>query len=171
MERRHGLHHGGHIADAETMLSKQKKLEGYEIKLDTNKSKYEKELEFYHNNDTCPTCKQDMDAVFKQVETHVCQKKIEEINQGLEKLEEEKNAVLQRINHIRKTNADISNLQADISKHSISISHLQKRNASILREIEELENSKSISGESKVQSELLIKELTELVDKKKTEVK
>lgn len=156
------------IADAETMLSKQKKLEGFEIKLDTNKNKYEKELEFYHNNDTCPTCKQDMDVVFKQVETHACQKKIEEINQGLEKLEEEKNAVLQRINHIRKTNADISNLQADISKHSISISHLQKRNASILREIEELENSKSISGESKVQSELLIKELTELVEKKKT---
>lgn len=156
------------VADSENVLYRQKKLDGFGIKLETNKGKLEKEIEFYANNDQCPTCKQDIEKMFKQVETYVTQKKIEEIEQGLIKLEEEKNAVLQRISTIRETNSRIADLQRDIATHSNTISHLQKRNSSILAEIAKLESSKAISGESKEQSEKLMTELTGLIEKKKT---
>lgn len=156
------------VADSENVLYRQKKLDGFTIKLETNKGKLEKEIEFYANNDQCPTCKQDIEKMFKEVETYVTQKKIEEIEQGLIKLEEEKNAVLQRISTIRETNSRIADLQRDIATHSNTISHLQKRNSSILTEIAKLESSKAISGESKEQSEKLMTELTGLIEKKKT---
>lgn len=156
------------VADSENVLYRQKKLDGFTIKLETNKGKLEKEIEFYANNDQCPTCKQDIEKIFKEVETYATQKKIEEIEQGLIKLEEEKNAVLQRISTIRETNSRIADLQRDIATHSNTISHLQKRNSSILTEIAKLESSKAISGESKEQSEKLMTELTGLIEKKKT---
>lgn len=156
------------IADSENTLHRQKKLDGFGIKLETNKTKLANEIEFYKTNDKCPTCKQDIEKMFKEVETYVNQKKIEEIDLGLVKLEEEKNAVLQRLNHIKTINAQITDLQRNIATHSNTVSHLQKRNANILREIAELESTKSISGESKVQSEQLVVELTELIEKKKT---
>lgn len=156
------------IADSENVLHRQKKLDGFGIKLETNKNKLANEIEFYKTNDKCPTCKQDIEKMFKEVETYVNQKKIEEIDLGLIKLEEEKNAVLQRLNHIKTINAQITDLQRNIATHSNTVSHLQKRNANILREIAELESTKSISGESKVQSEQLVVELTELIEKKKT---
>lgn len=156
------------IADSENILHRQKKLDGFGIKLETNKTKLANEIEFYKTNDKCPTCKQDIEKMFKEVETYVNQKKIEEIDLGLVKLEEEKNAVLQRLNHIKTINAQITDLQRNIATHSNTVSYLQKRNANILREIAELESTKSISGESKVQSEQLVVELTELIEKKKT---
>lgn len=156
------------IADSENTLHRQKKLDGLGVKLETNKNKLENEIEFYSNNDNCPTCKQDIEKSFKENETHVCQTKIQEIQKGLTKLEEEKNAVLQRLNHIKTINAQITDLQRNIATYSNTVSHLQKRNANILREIAELESTKSISGESKVQSEQLVVELTELIEKKKT---
>lgn len=156
------------ILDADSILRKQKKLEGYEVKFETNKNKLEKEIQFYAENDSCPTCKQDIEKIFKEMETSTITGKIKEIEEGLQKLEDEKNAVLQRINHIKQTNAEVSDRQRDITTHSTSISHLQKRNRSILQEIAQLESTKSITGESKEQSEKLMIELTELIEKKKT---
>lgn len=155
------------ISDLTQVRSKNNKLISFEAKIQQNLSKAEKEFEFYHDNDNCPTCKQVLESTFKGEKIIECEKKFDEYNKGLEKLKTEQAAVTARINEIEVVNKTVSSHQANVAKYGVSISHLQKHNIALQKEIDKLSESKSISADSKEESKKLVDELTTYLARRK----
>lgn len=155
------------VSDLTQVRSKNNKLISFEAKIQQNLSKAEKEFEFYHDNDNCPTCKQVLESTFKGEKIIECEKKFDEYNKGLEKLKTEQAAVTARINEIEVVNKTVSSHQANVAKYGVSISHLQKHNIALQKEIDKLSESKSISADSKEESKKLVDELTTYLARRK----
>jgi ABC-type branched-subunit amino acid transport system ATPase component len=93
---------------------------------------------------------------------------MDEYNHGLEKLKEQKNAILQRISNYRAIEEAISSVEANVSTTRVSISHTKKYVRVLEDEIETLGNTKAISTNTKEQSEKLVEELTTIVAQRKS---
>jgi DNA repair exonuclease SbcCD ATPase subunit len=155
------------VSDLVAVRSKNNKLISFEAKIQQNISKTEKEFEFYHDNDNCPTCKQVLESTFKGEKIVECERKFEEYNKGLEKLKAEQETVTARIAEIEVVNKTISSHQANVAKYGVSISHLQKHNISLQKEIDKLSENKTISADSKEESKKLVEELTTYLARRK----
>lgn len=155
------------VVDLATVKTKNNKLISFEAKIQQNISKTEKEYQFYHDNDNCPTCKQVLESTFKGEKIVECKTKFDEYNKGLEKLKTEQAAVTARINEIEVINKTVSSHQANVAKYSVSISHLQKYNFNLQKEIEKLSENKTISADSKEESKKLVDELTTYLSRRK----
>jgi len=155
------------IADKESVRVKEKKLNAFEVKIETSKSKLEKEIRFYTDNDNCPSCKQTINVDFKSTIVEQNNSTLEDYVDGLKKLAEQKDILYSRIANIEKIQNAISNLEANVTTTITSISHTKKYIRNLESEIEELSESKSISTDTKDQSEKLLAELTSLVERRK----
>lgn len=69
--------------------SKKKKLEGFKTDFARKIRQQKTELEFYHNHDDCPTCKQGIPHEFKQTISSEKEEKISSLEEANEKLLEE----------------------------------------------------------------------------------
>lgn len=157
------------ITDLESIRSKQKKLIGFESKIKDNIQKTETEFQFYHDNDNCPNCKQILEPSFKGEKIVDCEQKFKEYNKGLTKLIEEQDAVAVRLAEIDAVTKQISAHQSSIMMTNNSTTHLQRNNMNLMREISKLKENKSVSVESMEQSEKLVKEIEDILDKRKDE--
>ena len=155
------------ISDHNDMLKKNQKLTSLEAKIDANKGKLEKEISFYNDNDNCPTCKQIIDDNFKSSAITECNHKVSELNAGLEKLKEEQNAILQRLNNIAQTNKTLQTLESNITKHTSDLNNIRKYIIVLEREVEELSSNKVISGDTEEQSKKLFDELSSYIERRK----
>lgn len=145
------------IRDQLDLEQKKKKFITIESKLETNIKKVKKEQAFYSENDNCPTCKQSIDAGFKTTQLELLDKKSEELNQGMQKLEEELVKLQNRINEINGVNKHISEHQNEIIRHNSSILSINKYVQKELKSIDELKNLVLVETDEKLS--LLIDEL------------
>lgn len=155
------------ISDHSEMLKRNQKLTSLEAKIDANKGKIEKEITFYNDNDNCPTCKQEIDSEFKTAAIAECNHKVSELNQGLEKLKEEQNAILQRLNNIAQTNKTLQTLESNITKYNSDLNNIRKYITVLEREVEDLSSHKIVSGDVEEQSKKLLEELTSYIERRK----
>lgn len=154
------------ITDEEANTKKFNKLNQLEAKIEANISKIEKDIEFYSQNSTCPTCDQTINN--KEEKVHTCTSKISELTVGLDKLKEESNAVLQRINTIKTTQKELKTLEQDLVRVNTSIKQVRNYIKKLETEIEEIENKPAMSDEFKAQSKTLLNELQDYNEKRKT---
>lgn len=155
------------IQDQVEIENKTKKLENLEIKIESNKSKLSKEIAFYKDNTNCPTCKQEISEEHKNNILGECTNQIHQIESGLDKLKEQKSALLSRISEIKNTAKEISSAQNSYFTISNNIDHINKYVDKLKHEIEYLANVQSLSVSTKEQSQKLILELEEIIDKRK----
>ena len=154
------------ITDEEANTKKFNKLNQLEAKIEANISKIEKDIEFYSQNSTCPTCDQTINN--KEEKVHTCTSKINELTVGLDKLKEESNAVLQRINTIKTTQKELKTLEQDLVRVNTSIKQVRNYIKKLETEIEDIENKPAMSDEFKAQSKTLLNELQDYNEKRKT---
>jgi inorganic triphosphatase YgiF len=89
------------IASKTETESKVKKLTKLESQIESNLSKFQRDINFFQGNDNCPTCRQAIALGFKEEELHSLSLKVGECTHGLSKLEEkllEEQAKLKNIN-------------------------------------------------------------------------
>ena len=152
---------------------KVKKFNQLETQIETNLSKYKKDVNFFEHNDNCPTCRQTIDKHFKEEEIGNLTNKITECTVGLSQLEikllEEQN----KLNEISEKQKQIQELQIKIATNTTSITEIKKYIVRIEKHIDELKNTKDISDteqkqleELKVKIDEAEKELKELIDEK-----
>ena len=135
---------------------KKKKLESYRGQIKTSIASLTKDVKFYENNDSCPTCHQDIGEEIKLQRTNEAKKKTSELNSGLKEIEQaitdcsksidkmfeglsEMNEIM---NQILLNEKMVSNIEKDIQKTSSEksdTSHIQE-------EIEELDDKKKDYG-------------------------
>jgi DNA repair exonuclease SbcCD ATPase subunit len=154
------------VTDEDSTTKRFQKLNQLEAKIENNIQKLEKDIEFYSDNSTCPTCDQDINN--KEDKIHTCNSKITELGDGLKKLKEESDAVLHRINTIKTTQKELKSLEQDLVRVNTSSKQIRNYIKKLEIEIEELENKPAMSDEFKAQSKILLNELQTYNDKRKT---
>lgn len=156
------------INDDELIAKKFTKINSLEAKIESNISKIEKDIEFYDVNSTCPTCDQEINN--KEEKISSCTNKMHELNVGLDKLKEESNAVLHRINTIKATQKKLAELEQDLTRSITSSNQIKKYIRKLEAEVETLENKPAMSDNFKAQSKELLNDLQNSNEQRKTAV-
>ena len=135
------------ISDESDSHNKNSSLDKYRSQINKNLKKLNKDKRFFQEKTNCPTCEQDIDEAFKKVKLNDLDDDIEEMNDGLDKLETEVSNVLSRLKDIKLVNNEIQHINSEITSKN---SHIKSHNRFI----------KHLNQELKKQSE-------EVVDKNK----
>ena len=161
------------IASKTETESKVKKLTKLESQIESNLSKFQRDINFFQGNDNCPTCRQTIALGFKEEELHSLSLKVGECSHGLSKLEEKLLEEQAKLNVISEVQKKIQALQIKIATNNTSITETNKYIKKLEKMIAELKvteaNTEDSSDELKkmeVNLESSKTELRELIDEK-----
>jgi DNA repair exonuclease SbcCD ATPase subunit len=126
------------IADQNKIESRKTKLVQMESSLEDRIRKLNKEIQFFHDHDNCPTCKQGIDHDFKTKTLDARSSKKDEIEEALTKIEIDITSTQERLNFINRTNEQIQQFNVSIQSNNQQISFLQRYINDLNKEIEDL---------------------------------
>ena len=135
------------IVDSEVIEKKNKKLFQLEAKVESNIKKVKKDIEFYEQNDNCPTCRQSIEPGFKESQVSERKDKINIQQKGLEEITQEINKLNTRLIEIGEVVKHINAHGNEIVKHTSTISAITKYMAKLNKEIGELTTRKDNMSE------------------------
>jgi len=134
--------------DAEAKVKKITKLES---QIESNLSKFQKDISFFQSHDDCPTCRQAIANSFKTQELKALDNKVAECKHGLNQLEEKLNAEQTKLNDINEKQKIINQKQVQIATHNATITETNKLIARLQKLTNELQESKVISDSEEQQ--------------------
>ena len=121
------------IADEPKTYKKNTELDKYKSQINKNLKKLNKDKKFFEEKENCPTCEQDIDETFKKNKLNDVSDDIEEMNEGLDKIEKEIENVCNRLGEISECNKDIQKEENEIrtkngyiKSHNSFIKHLNE---------------------------------------------
>lgn len=139
------------ITDKEKNQSRLRKIQQLNDGLIDKKLKISKEISFYHSNDNCPTCKQDLQVDFKENKIEDKNKQLIEINEALVNLEKERNLAVIRDNEIQETqikidaySKEIMNIHQKMNIYKATIQSLETNILQIKKQSKKIEEDASI---------------------------
>ena len=135
------------IIDKSSILKKNKELDSYKLQINKNLKKLNKDNTFFEDNENCPICEQDIDEKFKNNKLKQILKDINEMNNGLDKLNEEVEKVDERIGEIMVCNETI---QKEENIIRLKNSDIQAHNSFITKLHEELQESQEVVDSTKI---------------------
>jgi len=143
------------IEDRDTVNARVQKILNLESNLEKKKSNARKTIKFYHDNDECPTCAQNIDATIKCEKIDEKEKIITEVDTALASLQENLNEAEARISDISRIQREINSKQLELRELQTSIKTNQKEIALWGKEINDTEKKTQTFNDS------VIKELRE----------
>jgi len=150
----------GQITDSDKVNSKRTKLIELESQLETKIRSLKKEITFYHDNDSCPTCRQGIDHDFKNETIDERETKQKEVSDALAKIEDEINAINERVNQISEINKEITAINTKITELNSDIRSWNSSIRTLQTEIDGLEKNTGVIDESKEDLNVLNSHLT-----------
>ena len=88
---------------------------------------FTREVNFFSDNETCPTCKQEITEEFRKKETNVRKQKIEKLQEGQATLSSELEGLDKHIDVVEDWLSKIASIESRIESHQSSISGLQRQ--------------------------------------------
>jgi len=137
--------------DAEIKIKteqKLKKLSQTEAALQNRKAEHDRQIQFFQNNDECPTCEQSITTATKQTQTELRTTKIGELDTAIDSCKTLERAEQDRLNTILINLETIRQHDVEIAKIRSSIIELEKFNVKLQKDIEAYEAG-SISEDDK----------------------
>jgi len=131
------------IKDKETTTDRLKQTVDMEKRLQESRKKAIADIEFYKNNDDCPTCKQGLDHEHKTKHIEEKTAKVEEVKEAITKIDDLIEEVRDRIEEINKVQDEIEKVQREIGIIQTEILSNQKFMKKIQNEINELKKEQS----------------------------
>ena len=163
------------IEDLPTVETDRAKLDKYSTTIEHKCSQEQKHISFYASNDDCPTCKQHIEADFKQQAMSEANKKWTEYKQALEEIEEKDTLLKRRYETIQQTQQQIQSLQTEVQKKYSSLDAIEQYIKKIEISIKEIENDSGDIKKEKDDLKQLDKDLqnvfserTELISERET---
>ena len=141
---------------------KVKKLGKLESQIESNLSKFQKDISFFQHNDDCPTCRQSIASEFKEGQIQSLQTKTTQCEQGLKDLEAKLLDEQNKLNKIADTQKTIQKLQIQIATKNTSIVEVNKYIVKIEKEILALKMTKGSTQLQETQLLELASQLTQL---------
>jgi len=123
------------ISDNEKTKKKAFKLIDIKSTLIEKHKTHSKAVDFFENNDECPTCQQHIDEIFKKEMISDKQKDVTKFAVGIKELEEELSKAQERIQEISDIADKIRENEVQIAKENSSVTQLEKFNATLHAEI------------------------------------
>lgn len=143
------------ISDKQNIKKRVESGKGLLRELQSQLKSYAKDLNFYHDNDNCPTCKQGIDHDFKETVVTEKNKKVTEIKDGIENLSEKIKEYETRVEEISLVEDQIQGKNLTIGEHRAQIKmsmnalkSYKKELDDAEKEVEEVDTSK-LDGYSK----------------------
>jgi len=129
----------------EEVNSKLKQLLKMETKIEHNLHSHKKNLDFFQENDNCPTCTQKLEPEFRGEKIAYEKGKITVLEDGMQKLNGEVVKMEEKVNHFGAISKKLSDLYVDIAKVNTSLTELNSYSNRIHEEILQLENKQTDS--------------------------
>ena len=144
------------ISDSEKIKKSYNKLRDIKSTLIEKHKSHSKVVDFFENNDDCPTCQQHIDEIFKKEMISDKQKEVTKFSNGLKELEEELKKSKDRQQEISDVANKIRENEVQMAKDNSSVVQLEKFNSTLQTEIAQLE-----TGDVSKSDYNKLKELTE----------
>ena len=128
---------------------KLKKLTQTEAALQNRKSEHDRQIQFFQNNDECPSCEQPITESTKQTQIESRTTKIREIENGIADLQRMESEQQDRLQSILTDLETIRKNDVEKAKILSSIAELEKFNAKLEKDIEAYKGG-SVSEEDKI---------------------
>lgn len=133
------------ISDEKTFLKKMSELEEYARKYRTALNKFKKDIEFYNENNSCPSCHQNITDDFKKEVINTRKKKSKEILDKKVLLDQAVSQVNARLAEISEVQSNITMLNNKIFVANTEIKNLRNNVVEIQNYIKEIENQRNNS--------------------------
>lgn len=125
--------------------AKVKKITKIESQIESNLSKFRKDISFFQSHDDCPTCRQTIAMEFKEEELGNLSTRVAECEHGLQQLEEKLNAEQEKLNDIANKQKQLNEKQVQIATLNTTITETNKMIARLTKLANELKESKSVT--------------------------
>ena len=147
------------VADTDKVNAKRSKLVELENQLEIKIRNLRKEINFYHDNNNCPTCRQGIDHDFKNETIAERENKRVEVEEALVKIEDEILAINKRANEIAEINKEIAVINTKITEFNSDIRSWTNSIRTLELEIDGLIKNTSVIDSSKGDLDLLSDQL------------
>lgn len=154
--------------DLTPIKSKHTKLVGFKAKMENNIERLRKDNAFFEENDNCPTCRQSIGESFKSESISSNSQKIAEIEEGLNKAEDQINSVLAEIEKIDEVLRNINQIKMDLSSAKSTYKHISNNLNQVVEQIESFATSDKTTQESERQLETVEHDISALQTEKET---
>ena len=134
--------------------TKVKKITKLESQIESNLSKFRKDIGFFQSHDNCPTCRQTIAMEFKEEELSNLGTKVTECEHGLTQLEQKLNEEQIKLNEIAEKQKELNTKQVEIATLNTTITETNKMIARLQKMVNELKESKTVSD--KEENELTV---------------
>jgi DNA repair exonuclease SbcCD ATPase subunit len=125
--------------------NKLKQLLKMETKIEHNLHSHKKNLDFFQENDNCPTCTQKLEPEFRGEKIAYEKGKVTVLEDGVKKLNGEVTKMEEKVNHFGAISKKLSDLYVDIAKVNTSLEEMNSYSDRIHKEISMLENKQTDS--------------------------
>jgi DNA repair exonuclease SbcCD ATPase subunit len=154
--------------DLSPLKSKHSKLLGFRAKMEANRDKHVKDIDFFAESGNCPTCRQEINPEFAKSMVDDGHAKIHELSEGLNKVEQQIDSVLLEIDAIEKIVVQINKLRLEVSSSKSSYNNLRHNLSQVVEQIENFATSDKTIQESERQLSEVEHDLSTLEEEKKT---
>ena len=148
------------IADKAKMDKKLSKLNDIKSTLVEKHKNHSTMIAFFDNNDDCPTCEQHIDEQFKEQMVKKKKKSANDLMKGLNELETELLSTKDRLTGIKDIAKTIREKEVHIAKNKSSVDQLEKFNATLQSEMNELSEEGGVTKKDKDKLVSLEKDLS-----------
>ena len=124
-----------------------------EAKIETNLLNHKKSLEFFEENDNCPTCTQTLTPEFKETKITEEREKVDTLEKGLKDLLNEIVKTETKVNEFNAISDKIVELNVDVAKIQTSLDSIKQQTDNIHQELNIFSNGGETDIE-KIQDEL-----------------
>ena len=107
-------------------------------KMVTNSERYDKNIKFYHDNDSCPTCKQSLDGDFIKTELSKLTKKRAEYTKAIDELTSKIDGVMAEIDSLEKVLIELHEIELQKATKTSQHKTVESQMKSIKETIDEL---------------------------------
>lgn len=145
-----------------------RKLNEYETEFKSQIRSLVKEAKFYEENETCPTCEQDIDDTVKDSKLARAQEKAAELQSASSKVESQREEVSNDIVELEKKMSQVNDLLQEVQVNLTTIANNEALIAKAKTEIETLSDDQSDLAQANEDYDALMKEYHELVGNKNT---
>lgn len=154
--------------------TKLRQLQKIETKIEQNLETHKKNLNFFQENDSCPTCTQKIDEQFREEKIKHTDNKIQTLNDGMKDLVGEISNTEEKLTSMNKVSKKLYDLTIETSKLNTSIDELKKYTDKLHTELLTLDNKEDDLKGMKIKLDELNKqiglkdsELSDIISQKK----
>ena len=155
--------HRDSIKDQSKEQAKMTKLSKLEAKIEQNLETHKKNLDFFEQNDNCPTCTQSIELDFKGEKIKLEESKLSTLNEGMTQIMSEISKQEEHLNAMDKISKKVYEMNVEVSKLQTSVEELDKYSNNIHEEIKSLQNKQTDGKDIEKQLEQLKSDLFDSV--------